>query len=93
MSQHTPGPWRSRPIYESGWVDIVADDPTRSAYEVASTRHEHAEANARLIAAAPELLEACKWVLTTLTAQDRLGTPMADAVASAINKATGKDVK
>lgn len=62
--KHTPGPWRIDPAFCS---DIQTED---GKYEIASTSPyvldggnapEEWEANARLIAAAPELLECLMW--------------------------------
>ena len=58
--KHTPGPWRAVLTY----VHSVRED-RRTTTSVADcgltpSRAEEAQANARLIAAAPELLEACK---------------------------------
>jgi hypothetical protein len=51
---HTPGPWKAQPAgYPTRQWDIVADNGRRN---VAETICDH-ESNARLIAAAPELLE------------------------------------
>jgi hypothetical protein len=55
--KHTPGPWRIRWL-TNGWPVITSD-----AHDIADLRLNgnglpHVEANARLIAAAPELLEA-----------------------------------
>ena len=63
-TKHTPGPWFYK--HEKGWHDIVTHhgelpDGSPNSWTVASinTRREpEHEANARLIAAAPELLEA-----------------------------------
>jgi len=64
MAEHTPGPWNKTHV-ETGWI-IGPRQQNRGDY-VADV-HEHqsgamtdseAEANARLIAAAPLLLEAC----------------------------------
>lgn len=52
MSQHTPGPWL---IHSTG--DVVAWRADRLVF-VASVGQETREANARLIAAAPDLLAA-----------------------------------
>lgn len=73
MSKHTPGPWEAVPsasrrhhwdIYGSEWN---GSEPNRYKTSVAQTSNwmpsdppEESEANARLIAAAPELLEAVK---------------------------------
>jgi len=62
MSEHTPGPWKPPrlTIDEKAWF---VGDPTGN-FDIAIINCEHspagsAEANARLIAAAPDLLEAC----------------------------------
>jgi len=65
---HTPGPWEAP--YENpkslqysidGGPNIDHDvDPTNWVHVVVSGNSERLEANARLIAAAPELLEALK---------------------------------
>ena len=67
MSEHTPGPWERESLpgeYDTG---IRAHGENVSGYVAfLNTRWEHKqqqqeqEANARLIAAAPDLLEACK---------------------------------
>ena len=61
MSEHTPGPWRAN----SSWIEgpkmalrvACVDWPRRGC--APCTKNE-AEANARLIAAAPDLLKAMK---------------------------------
>lgn len=63
MSAHTPGPWRAN----SSWIEApqmalrvaAVDWPKRGT---APKSKEEAEANARLIAAAPEMLEALKGI-------------------------------
>ena len=66
-AQHTPGPWVNigRGIYGA---DGYADNFRKSGREIVHTVgpcdiDEEREANARLIAASPCLLEACKWAL------------------------------
>jgi hypothetical protein len=59
-TQHTPGPWK---IGVRGSRPTRPDIYTDSGGVIASTEHasdEHSKANARLIAAAPELLEHLK---------------------------------
>lgn len=69
MTAHTAGPWTSRKQYANRWriehtvegciplsIAIVAT----TICEVGAARPGLSEANARLIAAAPELLQACK---------------------------------
>jgi len=66
MSKHTPGPWR---VFEHSWCDtsIVADgfdhgicslDINHATEETQEADEALMAANARLISAAPELLEA-----------------------------------
>ena len=92
MSKHTPGPWfvteggqyieASR--YEHGGRQIVGkpqgDNP------------EQWNANARLIAAAPELLEALQSVVAWMDAPDEsaFSDTQLDCVRAAIAKATGE---
>ena len=64
--EHTPGPWRVvRPEYTNEHltriVPRVRQDGSFPFY--CSLGGENREANARLIAAAPELLEACRELL------------------------------
>ena len=54
MSQHTAGPWR----YSDGL--ILAKNTKIADYSQPYMPFAEEDANARLIAAAPELLEACK---------------------------------
>ena len=65
MSKHTPGPWRSEPCYRSGYTVWGGTDAVPVC--VVDTQDDEGrfgtiknEADARLIAAAPELLEALK---------------------------------
>ena len=90
MTKHTPGPW---------WIDDrrVADGALQvqaqhrgegSSYCVASVNGwEVPEANARLIAAAPDLLEAClsaeNWLESWASAE-----PYLSIIRAAIKKAT-----
>jgi len=89
--QHTPGPWDYEP-YE--------DSPPESAiiggvYQIAVVGYDDAEySNARLIAAAPDLLAACEVAIAAydqakLEGKSRwLGTEV-DAMREAIAKARG----
>lgn len=65
MTQHTPGPWRVAlgnrlqvrgPKDEIGW-------PAAIVYNAGLCTSEEAQANARLIAAAPDLLDMCERLL------------------------------
>ena len=63
MSKHTPGPW----FVQDGYLTIynLSEGTVGTTCAIAKVLREQpgddqAEANARLIAAAPELLEACE---------------------------------
>lgn len=92
-SKHTPGPW-SFVKCDGGFRSFDADDWTVIAQNKivpalvwGGVAFEEGEANARLIAAAPELLEALIAVRSVL---DRNMSPNACAMAdAAISKATG----
>ena len=92
MSKHTPGPWRYKPHrVDCNYMLITcSDDPQ----EGDNLRGYCGEANARLIAAAPELLEALQVIVKSLSDQDDEGLiehaePMI-AARAAIAKATGE---
>lgn len=58
MSPHTPGPWQAQRRAGSDYgYEVVADRKRRIIAETICGEHD---ANAHLIAAAPELLEALK---------------------------------
>ena len=74
MSKHTPGPWHI-PFYLSGAGGIGPAD----GYEIITCcccggvrgdSKEQIIANSRLIAAAPDLLEACESALTAMKNND-----------------------
>lgn len=88
MSTHTQGPWTVRKEGDSGWIDIVqADTGERWPLPFAACKHFDQEANARLIAAAPDLLEALQFVLSAHGEQLDLAFQQAHV---AIAKATGQ---
>ncbi len=79
MSKHTPGPWHVFSIYAQHEVRT----PTDTLVAVANDR-----ANARLIAAAPELLSALKAMLTHMGMdEDEWNKPTFDQARAAIAKA------
>lgn len=99
-TKHTPGPWETG-TQTKGSTTLVSRIET--GFAVAEMRNVHfreeAEANARLIAAAPELLEALQTFLTEyvqLVESGDAGFWNADeeekviAARAAIAKATGK---
>lgn len=95
MSKHTPGPWIGAgpsfgaplPLYTTEIVTEAEDDDgeVRTICTMPPVEYdEENEANALLIAAAPELLEA----LTEMLAEDD-GGRAAEKARQAITKATG----
>jgi len=94
MPRHTPGPWSAHEYDDGGWYiyagggwfiegdALVAETPGHTGTH---------EANAYLIAAAPELLEAAQALLIDLKAHDDAGLDCSAGVAlrAAIAKATG----
>ena len=108
MSKHTPGPWwlGRDPSHFGSLTSITGgSDSTggiRSVAEVGGLDIDEAEANARLIAAAPDMLEACQSFIArweTLSSEsanmmerrdlDNLARS-ATAIRAAIAKAEGK---
>ena len=110
--KHTPGPWEVQRAFPRMTEIWQAHAGRTTSYHVAralaaipgfgnedSPPVEHAEANARLIAAAPELLEVSKRFRAELA--DVVGMCAGDAelarlladVDAAIAKATGKEAK
>ena len=64
MSKHTPGPWKFfRPATGNGFIHIDSAERYRRG-EIATCFGENNEADARLIAAAPELLQQCEDALS-----------------------------
>ena len=94
--QHTPGPWSAEiPSASNGYVWIDPVDGCCGEIATVWNTHDNSEANARLIAAAPDLLEALKAVVNDWVAPDDLPfedgeMPALDAARAAIAKATGE---
>jgi len=97
-AKHTPGPWTlvdggrhwNNPIIDNYRIHTVPTDKgfdiTTGNYGELLVEHIYEEADARLIAAAPELLEALKGVIRVA---DR-ATVEFDAARAAIAKAEGQ---
>ena len=98
---HTPGPWTIEPIHRLDSEIIITEPGVAIDYD--DVDHKEQEANARLIAAAPDLLEACQALLHKLRRHfhETNDTPFADAtiedwkagrlMLAAIKKATGAE--
>lgn len=95
MSKHTPGPWRVDPTLA---VRAVGNGVrvARAHYDIqvrgkeGREEFEYAQANANLIAAAPEMLEALRTVVRHLHAPGGDGYEELLAAERAIAKAEGR---
>ena len=95
MSKHTPGPWQ----VSAGAVDnprLIVENDLALPICAMSLRGVHGdtrrmEANARLIAAAPELLEALEMAEDRIESERRSGEfdPLLRDIRAVISKATG----
>ena len=88
MSTHTPGPWLIEPTDTS--KAIVTDDCVICEMAVWAYEHQkEIEANALLIAAAPDLLEAAIALQVAAPLEKSEWNAAADKLDKAIAKATG----
>ncbi len=89
--KHTPGPWRTAGAQNNGAILVRGSEATSEvAIALQNDRRYSAEANARLIAAAPELLEAAMAFVAPFDGIEVVkGSDIAKARA-AIAKATGE---
>jgi hypothetical protein len=85
--KHTPGPWLISQDHD--YLIETKEQYSICRYHVSEITESQDLANARLIAAAPELLEVCKFILTIA----KQGRPLIDsdlvALKEVICKATG----
>jgi hypothetical protein len=88
MAEHTPGPWRVVTASHGRTVGVVADDQV-TVVTIRSASDED-RANARLIAAAPALLAACKALVRRNQKHADLDRAIA-AGEAAVAKATGQE--
>lgn len=79
---HTPGPWHVH-------VDRVFCDNDKVIAEIFSTFRGSHEANARLIAAAPAMLDALKLAYSMLVDDETQNDPAVIEIRAAITKAMG----
>jgi len=94
MSEHTPGPWEIHPQFDSCYRDISAPNHIALARVVwrfeEEDRSPSCEANAHLIAAAPELLEALENLLKVHEGEGGTQHHAGDMARAAIAKAKGE---
>lgn len=82
---HTPGPWVAYDFGANWWVAAPDADDSGPMLRVGGL-HKEREANARLIAAAPDLLEALEYVMS---AHGEQLTDAFEKAKAAIDKARG----
>jgi hypothetical protein len=96
MSKHTPGPWfavgAQVEIEDDSVPDICTCDPQVMRQSHLDWHPRTVEANARLIAAAPELLEALEMMLACTEGQAiyNFMEPQREKARAAIAKAKGE---
>lgn len=94
MTKHTPGPWRSaQALIDDN--DCVIESATNQrmiceCYEDGETQNDEDRANAKLIAAAPDLVEAAQaaWNCIAELSPTQARVESAQMLQSAITKAT-----
>jgi hypothetical protein len=92
MAGHTPGPWvaaTSGPLFVA---QAGGANPIAGAFSDVRGGHGTAEANARLIAAAPEMYEALKAFLDDTTPERDCYRKALAAVAKAEGKTIGRQL-
>ena len=93
MSGHTPGPWGIRTYNYGDHRDAEGIFPVGQVINLVPCVYgrtlEQCDANAKLIAAAPELLAACRAALALLSDSDAEPTD-ADAVTVTVRAALAK---
>ncbi len=68
---HTPGPWKAERHDAAGSIIIDGAGPHNVGIATVNRYERHdVEANARLIAAAPDLLAACEYALAWMEARE-----------------------
>ena len=100
-AKHTPGPWVARTAPTSaGLCHIISAADWRGAFiygdgirpgvDDALPKAQELAANARLIAAAPDLLAALRYMVEVCPAIDQVGEEAHDQARAAIAKAEGQ---
>jgi hypothetical protein len=90
-TKHTPGPWAAAPT-DGGFAVYEDDGEGNGDHIQCIPGHPRGEANARLIAAAPELLSALRDMVQreAYLYPDSESNVILDAARAAIAKATGQ---
>ena len=99
MKEPTPGPWTTRPwsVTDGAVSEMVIDSPRWREMAIVNVQEDDTPEdsdlgcgvlNARLMAAAPDLLAACEHAMRECC--DLQGTPAGNAIEAAIAKARGQ---
>lgn len=95
-TKHTPGPWEAEVRTPIGITYVWQGGTENAIAKVYAGVIEDAEANARLIAAAPELLRVAELAATLNTQTNHIGSGMlaelVERARAAIAKATGNTI-
>lgn len=96
-TEHTPGPWKAveeRQVFRAGGkecivgVDVMAGtEAIARVHNLGGDRLKEMQANARLIAAAPEMLEALRQLFDVLTVSGKHSYKAGSETGIAIEKA------
>lgn len=91
-NKHTPGPWFGRPYHDPILIQGCDEVGLCIAFSCGGggQKRDEFKANARLIAAAPDLLESVKALLGCMSLAGWDGDPIAVKARAAIAKATGE---
>lgn len=84
-AKHTPGPWRVGDAAHTVFGPPNGNPAPARIADITDKGHRHA--NARLIAAAPELLEACEGLFYIIKESDFLSEMLEDIVDKAMQDA------
>lgn len=88
---HTPGPWKTRSHRSNVYVSGGIDDSDKELWITVQTPGDEIRAaNARLIAAAPDLLAALKELVADKYLGDPINADRMKTARAAIAKATGE---
>ena len=101
--KHTPGPWKVRKDYGRHWISAgkgkreiliadIIDVETGVGSGETETNLQQIVANARLIAAAPELLQACQELVRVGEPEYGIAVGILAKAKDAITKATGQKI-
>lgn len=91
-ASHAPGPWIAK-VHNRGIQQVETKDSIVihwTGFDASDFGNPTCEANARLIAAAPDLLRACELLLMLSLPQDISGMAMVEVARQAVRRAKGE---